>query len=332
MKTKDFLLSVVCPINEVNSVIFDYLRTLSKKVSESYAQYEVILVQEGSVEGHASDELANFVRNSEGARLIKLIKKAGVDICITAGMESAIGDVVIVCLPPFDPPEKIDDFVNLARQGYIAVGQRPTGLHELLFVRFCKFLFYQIASRILSLKLPSNTTYFAGLPRMAVSQMQRTKDKFRFLKVITAQTGLPLKMVSYVPIEKDGRVYRSFGESVRLSIEVITSQSLAPLRFASLISLLLSFVSLSYIIYVFGVRLFNDSVVSGWSSFSVFLAFGFAIVGFVIAVLCEYLAKLIDELRPRPIYSIADEVVSNSAVANPTIVNVLATSEDEVDK
>lgn len=329
MKTKDFLLSVVCPIHEVNEIILDYLSALSKQISERYEQYEIILVQDGSIEENESEELASYVRRSEGSRLIRLIQKANVDICVTAGMDSAIGDVVVVCLPPFDPPEKIDDFVSLARQGFITVGQRPPGLHEFPPVRLCKLIFYQIANRVLGLRLPANTTYFAGLPRMAVSHIQRTKDKFRFLKVITAQTGLPIRLISYVPIEKDGRVYRSFWQSVALSISVITSQSLAPLRFASITSIILSLVSVSYIFYVFAVRIFKDLVLTGWSSSSVFLAFGFAIIGFVVAVLCEYIAKMIDELRPRPIFSVADEVVSNSAVANTKVANVLGSSEDE---
>jgi glycosyltransferase involved in cell wall biosynthesis len=255
------------------------------------------------------------------------MKTYGLDVAITAGLESAIGDVVVVCLPPFDPTDKIVEFINVARAGYIGLGQRPPGHYEGMWHSFAKKVFYVVVNRFLNFGLPSDTTYFVSLPRQAVTHIQRAKDRFRFLKVVTAQTGLPIQLLNYVPAEKDGRVYRTFWESILLSIDVVTSQSLTLLRFASLLSLFVSLGSLSYLIYAFNIFLFKSEVQKGWSSLSIFISACFFLLGLVFAILTEYLAKLFSESSNRPIYTIGNETVSDRVVANSHRANVLDTSK-----
>jgi glycosyltransferase involved in cell wall biosynthesis len=329
-KELDFLVTVICPLKELTGVNEHYLKSLHGMLKSRFEQFEIILVLDGPT-SDAGKVVHGFVNANEGFRLIRLIKGYGLDISITAGLDSAIGDVIVVCLPPFDPVEIMPEFIRLARAGRIGVGQRPSGQYEGAIRKFSKKCFYYIANRFLDFNLPSDTTYFVSFPRQAVTYIQSARDKFRFLKVVTAQTGLPIDLIKYTPIEQDGRIYRSFLNSLLLSVDVITSQSVTLLRFSSALSLLLSAASLMYLLYAINIFIFKDNVQQGWSSLSIFISGSFFLLGFVVAVITEYLSKIIGSTSNEPLYSAANEIYSVRTVNNFDTPNVLETSNLEED-
>ena len=307
--------SVVCRLRDERELVEPLLEDLTRVLKAHYENWEIVLVDDGSRDGTTA-RVKELLGRYEGVRLLRLSRAFGLDIAITAGLESAIGDVVVTLSAETDPPELIPQLVELARNDNAAVyGIAPSRRRGLL--RECGArAFYRIC-RLLDLPIQRHSTQLRALPRQAVNAIVEIKDRHRYLRALTPYIGYETRTVEYQPISRSGHPPReSLLEAADTALAVIVGNSTRPLRLVGWLALLAAFLNVVYIGYVFAIRIFKTRVAEGWMTLSLQNAGMFLLLFLILAVVTEYVGRILDETRERPLYYIAEE--ANSSVMVPS--------------
>jgi uncharacterized membrane protein len=257
-------------------------------------------------------------------RIIRLSQRANRDVMLFAGLEAAIGDYVVVMMPPSDPPRVIAELVDIMRDGYdIVYGLSRAPLKRSLLADLGAKLFYWYGRRYLGLNIPPNSTYLVGLNRRSINALTRIKGSYRHVRHLTRQVGFKTSVYHYSPNTEGGTAReRGLVESMRLAKEIVVSYSQHPLRVVSTIGIIASLINLGYALYAIAVFVFDRRVSEGWTTLSLELAVMFFILFIILSVMCEYLGRILEETRSRPAYHIMEELSSTVLVADTTRRNV----------
>lgn len=327
MKVSDTFVSVVAPLCDDADIIDAFVADTLAVLEANYANFEVVLVDDGSRDGTAS-RISELLKQFKCVRYLRLSKQFGVEVAITAGLESVIGDFAVVMIPESDPPALIPELVRRARAGKgVVVGVRTTRPGEPAWARIGATLFYSGAARFLSMDVPINATHFQVLSRQAVNAVTRTKDKYRSLRLLSVGVGFGGDTFAYEPVcRRPTSRRRGFLESVSLAVSLAVSQSTRPLRLVSLLGLGASGLNLLYAAYVVAIYLFKDDVAEGWTTTSLQLSSMFFLLFLIMTVLAEYVGRILDESRERPLYHVMEERNSNVVVADLERRNVVKES------
>lgn len=329
MKLQDKLISIIAPLSDAESYIVDFVQRANAVLDAHYEQFELILVDDGSVDATVS-RVQGLLEAIANLRYIRLSRRFGIEVALTAGLDAAIGDYCVVLIPGLDPPGLIPKFVEeCARSGHVVLGQNTSRVRrEGLIFRLAHSAFHWFCRRLLGFTIPHSTTYFVALNRRAVHQINRTEDKFRFLKAITMHIGLAYTLISYeFESSASARSFRGFWQSVAISIDIIVFNSMRPLRMAAVLSLTLSIASLVYVVQILAVYLFKRHVAEGWVTLSLQEAVASFVLFLVLAVMIEYLGRALQETGNRPLYYVSDELNSTGKTARFTNLNILSDSE-----
>jgi dolichol-phosphate mannosyltransferase len=324
---EDQVISTIAPLRNDGAVVEEFMRSIHAVLTASFDQFEVILVDDGSTDDTEQIVLKN-IDAYPGMRYVRLPRHFGTEIALAAGLDRAIGDLCVILQAGFDPPALVPDFVRKCRDsGRIVLGQlREASKTASIFYRLGRRAFHFITSRLLALPLPRNTTYFMALDRRAIQQIGRTRDKKRYFKAIAVYIGLPHVTLPYDPIVgPDGRIphLRTFWEAVDLSLEVIVMNSQRPLRIVTMGALFIGMMNFLYFLYVAAVYVFKDQVAEGWVTQSAHSSLSFVLLFAILAVIAEYIGRVLEETRSRPLYYIVAERSAKMHVANMQRKNVL---------
>jgi polyisoprenyl-phosphate glycosyltransferase len=308
--------SVVCRLRDERELVQPLLEDLVRVLRAHYENWEIVLVDDGSRDG-TSSRVKEMLGRYEGVRLLRLSRAFGLDVALTAGLESAIGDVVVTLSAESDPPEIIPQLVDVARRDNAAVyGVAPSRRRGVLRETGGK-IFHWICRRLLELPIEPRSTQLRALPRQAVNAIVEIKDRHRYLRALTPYIGYETRTVQYQPISRSGRPQReSLFAAADAAIAVIVGNSTRPLRIVSWLALFAAFLNVLYIGYVFAVRIFKTRVAEGWMTLSLQNAGMFLLLFLILAVVTEYVGRILDETRERPLYYIAEE--ANSSVMVPS--------------
>jgi dolichol-phosphate mannosyltransferase len=294
-----------------------------------YENYELVLVDDGSTDATVEKVSATLDRH-ECVRLLRLSRRFGRDTAISAGLDSVIGDFVVVMMPESDPPTMIPELVERCRAGVgVVYGVRKDRKGEPMLMRSGVDAFYWYFNRVLKINLPKNSTEFRVYSRQAVNAITRIKDRLRYLRTFPDYVGYGNEGFTYTSIQRrpQPRV-RGLLESFKLAVNMVVANSTHPLRVVSGLGLALSTLSLLYSLYVVLVYLLVDNVVAGWATRSLQTSVMFVFLFLILAVLCEYVGRLLDEVKDRPPYYILEERNSSVLIADETRKNVVTESEE----
>jgi len=330
MASSDCFVSVIAPLHNDADLVESFVQDVIGVLKREYANYELVLIDDGSRDGTV-DQVARLLTTMECIRLIRLSRHFGYETAISAGLDTAIGDFVVVMNPDTDPPEAIPRMVEQCRQGPgIVFGIRQHRLGEPLYLRAGARLFYWYFNRVLKVNLPKDSTDFRVFSRQSVNAITRIKDRFRYLRTFSTYVGYGNESFTYTPIRRRSQPrVKGFGESVGLAVNMIVANSVQPLRMVSLLGLLLSFLSVVHIVYVVLVYLFDKHVIAGWVTQSLHNSVMFLFVFLILAVLCEYVGRLLTEVRRRPGYFVLEERNSSVLLADEERKNVVLESTQE---
>jgi dolichol-phosphate mannosyltransferase len=328
MPRADCFVSVVAPLRDDADIVGDFIQEVVGVVKDAYANYEIVLVDDGSTDDTV-EVVSSALREHECLRLIRLSRAFGRETALSAGLDSVIGDFIVTMLPDRDPPALIPDMVEQCRRGRgIVFGVRADRRGDPAYLRAGSALFYWYCNRILKMNLPRNSTDFRVLSRQALNALIRIKDRFRYLR----------SFCTYVGYGSDGYTYqfahrrspprrRRLSEAIGTAVNMIVANSTQPLRAVSLIGVGLGALSLAYIVYVLVVRLVGDNVVPGWATLSLQTSALFLFVFLILSVLCEYVGRVLVEVRNRPLYYVLEERSSSVMIADETRRNVVTEEE-----
>jgi glycosyltransferase involved in cell wall biosynthesis len=324
----DRFISVVAPVRNEADILESFVKDTTAVLRENYANYELILVDDDSEDG--TEALVTELLNEyENIRYQRLSRQFGEEIAISAGLDTAIGDFVVVMLPVMDPPGIIPEMVRRSIEGVdVVFGVRTSRAHEGLFSRLSVKLFYRCCHRFLGLDLPENSTQFRCLSRQAVNAITQIRDRYRYLRIFSSYVGFQRQPLDYQPVYRQGKVRRRrLADSISYALALIMENSTHPLRLVSWLGLVAAAGNLMYGVYIFAIYFFKDNISEGWTTLSLQSAAEFFFLILILTALCEYMGVMLNRIQARPLYFIKIEKNSTALLKEHHQLNVVQDSK-----
>lgn len=298
VNAKTPVISVVVPMyNEAENIEVFYER-LKKVLDHLKETYEIICVDDGSTDETLKKLLRLRERDPE-VKIISLSRNFGKEIALTAGIDFSSGEVVIpIDADLQDPPELIPELLAKWREGYDMVyATRIEREGEGWFKRLTVFLFYWIAEKILSIKIPKNTGDFRLMSRSVVEALKQLRERNRFMKGLFCWVGFSSTAVYYRRESRyAGRTKWNYWKLWKLAVDGIISFSYLPLQLATLFG----FISILFSLFlIFKFIFYCDKATNYIILIAVFLG-GIQLV--CIGILGAYIGRIYDEVKQRPLY------------------------------
>lgn len=310
--------SIIAPIfNEAESMPELY-RRVSAVMDATREPWELILIDDGSSD-NSTGMIQELAKQDARVRPVIFARNFGHQIAVTAGLDYARGDAVIIIDSDLqDPPEVIPDLIARWREGYeVVYAVRAEREGESWFKLWTASLFYRMIYRITDVKIPLDTGDFRLMDRKVVNVMKRMRERDRFLRGMSAWVGF--KQVG-VPYKRAARFAGStkypFKKMFRLAMNAITGFSYFPLQLATYIGFIAAGLSILLIPVVVLIRLLTIIELTGQATTLVAVLFLGGVQLISLGILGEYLGRVYDEVRGRPLYVVSqgpeDELVDVS--------------------
>ena len=278
---------------------------------------EVIFVNDGSRD-RSLDVIHGIKEKDASVALLDLSRNFGKEAAMTAGLDYAKGDAVIIIDTDLqDPPELIPELIEQWKQGFdVVYAKRTIREGETFLKKFTAKMFYKLMTYIGPVRIPENTGDFRLLSRRAVDSLKELREKNRFMKGLFTWIGYPQKAVLYKrDARKAGKTSFNYWKLWNFAITGITSFTAVPLKIASYLGFAISIGALIYAVkVVVKALLFKDPVAGYPSMMAVILFLGGAQL-MSLGVMGEYMGRLFDEAKGRPLYFINTYLPSKDSVS-----------------
>ena len=304
------LISLVVPVYCEQRIIGEFYDRAKRALGAlgPDCRHEVVFVNDGSTDGTLPALLAVAARDP-AVRVVDLSRNFGHQLAITAGIDHASGDAVIVLDGDLqDPPEVIPDMVGLWREGYhVVYGVRRARRGESAFYRLTAGAFYRLLSRLSDLPIPLDSGDFRLMDRAVVDVLKELREESRYIRGLVSWVGFrqcPL------PYDRDprfaGETKYGLRRLVRLGLDGISSFSDKPLRVATHLGMAVTVGSLLLMVWIIGGKLLKpDKVIQGWTSVMVVMLFLGGVQLVSIGVMGEYVGRIFRQTKGRPLYVVA---------------------------
>ncbi|MGR6338054.1 glycosyltransferase family 2 protein [Priestia megaterium] len=301
--------SIVVPVYNEEEVIHETYRRLTEVMHSTKEAYELLFVNDGSRD-RTAEIIKEYSEQDPAVVLLDFARNFGHQIAITAGMDYARGEAVVVIDADLqDPPELILEMIEKWKQGFdVVYAKRTKRKGETYFKKQTAAMFYRILRAMTDIDIPLDTGDFRLLDRKVCNQMNSIQEKNRFVRGLVSWVGFKQIAVEY---ERDERLA---GESkyplkkmLKLSMDGITSFSYKPLKLANYAGVTLSGIGFIYLLVVLYLKLFTDSTITGWSSLIVIQLFFSGIILIILGMIGEYIGRIYDETKNRPLYIVREK-------------------------
>jgi glycosyltransferase involved in cell wall biosynthesis len=303
-----YAVSLVLPVFNEEQVLGELLRRLSALLAEldPAERWEVIFVNDGSVDG-TRQHIEEACQKEPRFRLINLSRNFGHQIAITAGVDRAEGEAVVVMDADLqDPPELISDMLERYAEGYDVVYAVRRQRHgEGFFKRASAALFYRMLKRVVGVEIPTDTGDFRLMSRRAVLALRGLREANRFVRGLVAWIGFRQTAVHYDRSARfAGDTHYPLHKMLRFASDGIVSFSTLPLRVATLLGVLSGLAAGAVAMWVLFVVLTGVQAVPGWATLMIAVSLASSAQLLMIGILGEYLGRVYDEVKRRPLYLI----------------------------
>lgn len=317
---KKSLLSIVVPVyNERQAlpVLYDRVQAVLQSLS---MENELILVDDGSKDG-SDNWIADLALRVPNVRAVRLSRNFGKEAALTAGIDHANGDAVIILDADLqDPPELIPQMLKAWHEGADVVAmKRRSRAGESFTKKTSAHFFYRLLNRISDTDIPEDTGDFRLMSRKAVNALAALPERNRYMKGLFAWIGLPTTVIEY------DRAPRAAGQSqwnylslFRLAFEGITSFSIAPLRLATLAGATTALLGILFAGWIVIKTLVLGEPTPGYPSLIALITFLGGVQLISIGLLGEYMGKTYFEAKQRPVYLVRDVLQTKSARVTQT--------------
>ncbi|NBD24493.1 glycosyltransferase family 2 protein [Paenibacillus glycinis] len=300
--------SIIVPMYNEEAVIQETYRRLKKVMSAAGQTYELLFVNDGSKDRSAAI-IEEYGYWDETVKLIDFSRNFGHQIAITAGMDYASGDAVIIIDADLqDPPELILGMIERWREGYeVVYATRGKRNGESRFKKWSASAFYRILRASTDIDIPVDTGDFRLMDRKVVDQMNRLPENNRFVRGLVSWVGFRQTSIVYERDERlAGETKYPLRRMIKLCLDGITSFSYKPLKLAGYMGAALSGIGFLFLLYVVYLAVFTHATMKGWPSLmGIMLIFnGFILI--MLGILGEYVGRIYDETKGRPLYIVRD--------------------------
>ncbi len=308
------LLSILIPCYNEEEVIEETYQRLCSITPKLGLNTEFIFIDDGS-QDETLNMLSCIASQCENVKILSFSRNFGHQLAITAGMDYAKGDaIVIIDADLQDPVEVIIEMVTQWRQGFnVVYGKRIERQRETLFKKVSAKAFYSLLHKLADEDIPTDVGDFRLIDRKVCNALKQMPERSRYVRGLVAWLGFKTTYVEYIREPRfAGETKYSFAKMFKLALDGIVSFSYKPLRIASISGVLVSIISFFYLAYVLYQGMFTNNTVSGWASTMVALLFLSGIILTVLGIIGEYLARIYEEVKARPIYVI-DKIIGFEA-------------------
>ena len=268
------------------------------------APYEIILVNDGSMD--ASLMLMREVHAKDAhVKFVSLSRNFGHQVAITAGLDHSSGKAVVVMDADLqDPPEVIPELIAKWREGFeVVVAVREGRRGETAFKRGTAALFYRLLRQLTSTEIYLDAADFRLMSRKAVNALNTLRERHRFMRGLASWVGFRQTIVTFTrDVRHAGETKYPLRKMLRFALDGITSFSFFPLQLATYLGFGVSFISLIYVVYAIGLKLFTDELVPGWASVIVAILFVGGVQLITVGIIGEYVGRIYEEVKQRPLY------------------------------
>ncbi|MBK5424298.1 MULTISPECIES: glycosyltransferase family 2 protein [Bacillus] len=300
--------SIIIPMYNEEAVIEETYRRLKRVMKDANGTYELLFINDGS-QDKCADIIKQFMIGDKTVKLIDFSRNFGHQIAITAGMDYANGDAVIIIDADLqDPPELILQMIEKWKEGYeVVYAKRMKRKGETWFKKWSASTFYRVLRASTDIDIPVDTGDFRLMDQKVCKEMRKINENNRFVRGLVSWIGFRQIAIEYVRDERvAGETKYPLKRMVKLCLDGILSFSYKPLKLAIYSGLLLSSSGFLYFIYVLYLTLFTEVTMKGWPSIiSIMLIFnGFML--FMLGVIGEYIGRIYDETKGRPLYIVRE--------------------------
>lgn len=303
-----YMLSCVVPCYNEASHLEAFVQALEKTVAVLTPQLEIIIVNDGS-QDH-SREVALSLLSKNRIRYLEFSRNFGKEAALMAGIDHAQGDCVLLIDGDFQHPlEKVPEMAALWQEGYEMVyGVIVNRVNESWAKKLGVKVFYSMLKHT-EIPIPQNAGDFRWLDRKVANALKRLPERNRFMKGLYAWVGFKSIAMPFVPHEREGgqTSFNTRGLS-RLALSGITSFSVMPLQVWTVSGVIISMLAVLYGIYVIIKTMVMGNDVSGWPTLTVAIMLFSGIQLLSIGVLGEYIGRIFNEVKQRPLYVVAEDL------------------------
>ncbi len=309
MEARNPIISIVVPVYNEEAVLEIFYHRLSG-VFENLPDYfcEILFVNDGSRD--QTHQIVNSLRDRDSrVASINLSRNFGKEIAMTAGLDHAVGDaVVIIDADLQDPPELIPELIRAWRQGFDVVYAKRTHRDgETWLKKATAALFYRLMRRSNRVEIPADTGDFRLMSRRAVDSLLKLREHHRFMKGLFAWVGYPSTAVLYRRDSRTaGATKFNYWKLWNLALEGITSFTILPLKLAAYFGFLIGGLAFLYGGWIITKTLVWGDPVAGFPTLMVTILFLGGAQIFFIGVIGEYLGRIFNETKSRPLYLVQE--------------------------
>ena len=310
------MLSVVAPCFNEEGVLHELYRRVSQVLDGSGASWELVLVNDGSRD-RTPDIMRELHAQDERVKVVDFARNFGHQIAVTAGMDYARGDaVVLIDADLQDPPELILDMLAKWREGYeVVYAIRAERKGETWFKEFTAKAFYRIIYKITDIDIPMDTGDFRLMDRKVVDALKMMHEKHRFMRGMSVWVGFRQTGVKYVRAERyAGETKYPLKKMLKFAMDGITSFSYFPLQVATYIGFVAALLAVLGIIVTIILRLSGSHAFLGQATTLVSVLFLGGVQLICLGILGEYLGRIYDEVKGRPLYIVREALGFDAVV------------------
>lgn len=306
--TTTVTLSIVCPMYNEEEALAAFFARLLPVLEATGDPFEIVCVNDGSRDETLAC-LQAFRKNDSRIKVLNLSRNFGKEAALTCGIDHAGGAAVIpIDADLQDPPELIPEMLTLWRQGFdVVLAQRADRSADDLFKRKTAEWFYRLHNAISDVPIPPNVGDFRLMDRRVVEALKTLPERRRFMKGLFAWVGFRQAVIPYCREKRRAGHSKFSGWRLwNFALEGLTSFSTMPLRVWSYLGLFIALLSFLYGAFIVGRVLFLGRDMPGYASLITVVLFlgGVQLIG--LGVLGEYLGRIYNETKGRPVYILRD--------------------------
>ena len=304
-------MSIVLPVFNEEHGLAELHRRLTQVLGATGLTYELIFVNDGSSDGSWTRILELGAADPQVCA-VRLSRNFGHQVAITAGVDVARGDLVVVMDSDMqDPPELIPALYAKHKEGFdVVYAKRRTREGETRLKKATATIFYRLIRRMATIDIPVDTGDFRLMSRRVVNDLRRLQERHRFVRGLVTWVGYNQAEVLYDRAARAaGTTKYPFSKMVRFALDGLTGFSSQPLRVASSVGAVLAVASLALMAGLILYRLADgEGLVSGWTSLAVAMLFLGSVQLLAIGILGEYIGRIYEEVKGRPLYLVRDSI------------------------
>jgi dolichol-phosphate mannosyltransferase len=303
-------LSLVIPVLNEEAVIGELSRRLTAFLAEVGVSWEVVFVDDGSSD-RSREMLVAMGREDPRFKVVALSRNFGHQLAITAGLDFASGEAVVVMDADLqDPPEVVSEMLARHREGFdVVYGVRRKRHAETWFKRMTAAAFYRLLRAMVGVPIPLDAGDFRLMSRRVVVALRSLREAHRFVRGMVAWIGFRQTAVYYDRAGRfAGETHYPLRKMLRFAIDAITSFSPAPLRLATYLGAMAGFVGLCTAGWAAMAKLSGAFAVPGWTTVMLVVTLAASAQLLMIGILGEYVGRIYEEVKRRPLYLVAEAV------------------------